>query len=214
MHAAVTGNAPGTCPICGMELVLREPPRLAGRPASAVERVQRRILNETSRAPGWVEEDGQIVAVVEPEDLADLRGGGVMFRPSATPGMTLPVHADVSPDPGGTVPRRVRFTPGRTASGATPGVVGWVEGPETSRSVLLVLASAVVHDPRGSSVLVLPAEGAPVRRFIQIGRTALGYTTVLSGLEEGERVVGGADAFFLDVDLRRREEETASRPAR
>src|SRR5262249_19245842 len=158
----------------GMELVLRKSPRLTGQTASGVERVQRRTLNGTPRAPAVVDPDGRIVAVSEPEDLSALRGAGVAFHLAATPEGTVPVHPDGSPGTQGALPGRVRFSPSRGASRVTPGLVGWIEGPETSRSALLVLASAVLQDPRGPSVLVLGSEGTPFRRFIQVGRTALG----------------------------------------
>lgn len=198
MHPSALARGPGACPICGMELVAIRVsmPRPAALPST--ERVQRRTLFRASRAPAWVEDDGRVVALPATEDVADLAAGEATFHPASRPDAAVSVRAlSSSADGGGRLPFAVRQR-GRVPS---MGTVGWIERPEAPRSELLVPAVAVLADPDGTSVLVLAPDGTLARRSFRAGRTVLGFTTVLGGLSEGERVVGG-DAFFVDLALR------------
>jgi len=213
MHPSVVSSRPGTCPLCGMALVpgrLEPPPRTA----APSERVQRRIALRAARAPAWVDTDGTPVARVDAEDLPEFRGRDAAFHRADAPDRVMVVRAPptLEPEPGA-ASQEVRFSWVHRSGVPPAGTVGWIERPEDRRALLVVPAASVLHGPGGDSVLLLGPEGRLARRSIQVGRTALGFSTVLSGLAEGERVVG-AEAFFLDAELRRNEAEPAPRPGR
>jgi len=207
MHPSVVSANPGSCPLCGMALVAwrLESPALT-TPAS--ERVQWRVTVRAARVPAWVDQDLSPVARLDAEDVEDFRGQDAMFHPADAPDAGMALRAPGAIEPSSTSGSQdVRFSWAHRSRVSPPaGTVGWIARPMTPRPRLLVRASSVLNGAEGAAVLVLGPDGSVARRKVDLGHTALGFTTVLSGLSEGERVIGG-EAFFLDAELRRHEAE-------
>ena len=219
MHPEVVTPVAGDCPICGMALELVSGADKAASVAvaksnAAVELVKRRIVTQLVRAPAWLASDGVVTAVLHKDDLVGMAPGErASFFGSLAPG----VGRSASLSPGAAAPWdsstiQVRFQVERAAP-ASPDT-GWIQLAERPRQLLVVPASAVLYSGAGAYVLAAPPGGHTfTRRAVEIGRILdsgyvaqlagdrFGGIVVLSGLQEGERVVAG-DTFFLDAERR------------
>ena len=207
MHPESRASGPGSCPICGMALVTLAPrpspsaeagPRL---PSGAVEPVRSRVVTEPFRAPAWVEGD-RVIARVYDDALAALAPGDrLSFHPAAAPAQGFEVSPREGPFPRwdrSTSRVELRLAPGARLGSGT---AGWVDAPARPRSEKLVSISAILEDAQGPYVLVRTGTGDFVRRPVHLGRTLDGSAAVVSGLEEGERVLVRG-AFFVDAERR------------
>ena len=207
LHPEARASAPGSCPICGMALVPLAPrpavadPRGPRLPTGAVETVRSRVVSEPLRAPAWVEGD-RVLARVSDDVLGGLAPGErLAFHPAAAPAESFEVIAGSGPFPRwDRSTSRVEFRLARGAR-ALSGSTGWVEGPPSSRSQRLVSVSALLEGTDGPYVLVRTGSGEFVPRPVHIGRTLDGSAAIVSGLEEGERVLVRG-AFFVDAERR------------
>jgi hypothetical protein len=221
MHPEVASPLPGECPICRMAL------ERAGADkgttdlerSGTIDKVARRAVSQLVRAPAWLATDGTVIAVLHKDDLVGLTPGerGLFFGTS-TPGVGTPVRLSPGPsEPWDAATVRLRFAPERP--GATDPArqkkdTGWLELSARPRELLVVPASAVLYSGTGAYVLAAPPGGHTfTRRDVALGRILdsgygaglvddrFGTIVVLSGLQEGEQVIGG-DAFFLDAERR------------
>jgi len=207
MHPDSRAVAPGSCLLCGMALVplgprLSSPAEAGPRlPSGAVEPVRSRVVDEPLRAPAWVEGD-RVIARVYDDALATLAPGErLTFHPAAAPGQSFDVSA--APGPFARWDRSTSRVELRLAPGARvgSGTAGWIEAPARARPQTLVSISAVLEDAQGPYVLVRTGASDFVRRPVHLGRTLDGSAAVVSGLEEGERVLIRG-AFFVDAERR------------
>ena len=71
-----------------------------------------------------------------------------------------------------------------------------------ARKTLVVPDSAVLQSPTGPYVLTLAADRrVAAMRLVDIGRTLYGFTSIVSGLRDGERIAV-MDTFFVDAERR------------
>lgn len=222
MHPEVTSRAPGECPVCRMALTrvstlrgdvssaFAEPadyrfPESANHPNyKLIVSAQRRALPRTVRAPAWVQTGGAVAAILHEDEIAGLAAGetGQFFR-AASPTAGVDVRRTAEP------PSRWDRSTSRVAFRAVPGApalgvheVGWVQLARRSQDLLAVPTSSVLVSPDGSYVLVAAPDGRSfTRRSVQIGQVLAGFAVVVSGLQEGERVVVG-NVFFLNAERR------------
>jgi hypothetical protein len=196
------------------------PPAQPGKPQDRppIGTAKRRVFVEKVRAPAWLEAPDRLAAVLYRDQLAGLSSGepGSFFRAAASrTGIDVRL-SDEPPAPWDASTSLVRFVveprkasrgSGREAlPGAAPdlrsGDVGWLELQPKSRELLVFPESALLRSTESPYVLVPRADGHTfVRRPVQIGRIIEGQVVVLSGLEEGDRLVIGK-AFFLDANAR------------
>ena len=211
MHPDVTAAAAGQCPICRMDLELLGSAMARPAPINAsafqtYEFVRRRGFGQGVRAPGWIDRDASLIALLYKDEIDGLdRQDRGAFSPSATPDALVPVRwAELPAEPWDRSTSRVRFR----ADGATPlrpGDVGWVRLPAMRRELEVVPRSAVLESEEGPYVLVSSPDGRLTVRALEIGRVLGDYAIVLSGLRLQERVsVRGA--FLLDAERRLRRE--------
>jgi hypothetical protein len=222
MHPEVVSRVPGECPICRMALERAG----ADKGTTALDRsgtvdvVARRVVTQLVRAPAWLATDGIVTAVLHKDDLIGLAPGerGLFFGTS-TPGVGTPVRlSSDGPTPWDAATVRLRFAIERSSAThpTTPDKqdTGWLHLSSHPRELIVVPASAVLYSGTGAYVLAAPPGGHTfTRRDVEIGRILdsgygaslvddrFGTIVVLSGLKEGEQVIGG-DAFFLDAERR------------
>jgi hypothetical protein len=219
MHPQVVSAAPGDCPICNMALERAHDPKQTDAIVSThrlVGEVKRRVVAQVVRAPAWVGPSGVVTAVIHKESFEGLRPGddAIFFR-NAEPARAIAVHLTPEPAaPWDSATVQVRFAAEKAA--VSEGDTGWLQLDGTPRELLVVPESSVLYSGEGAYVLAAPVGGrAFTRRPIQVGRILdsgsvadqaaerLGGIVVLSGLDEGERVVTG-DTFVLDAERRLR----------
>ncbi|HZL20448.1 MAG TPA: heavy metal-binding domain-containing protein [Polyangia bacterium] len=219
MHPQVVSTVPRDCPICNMALErMRDGKSTEAIVAThgAVAEVERQLVAQAVRAPGWLGPKGLVTATIHKESLEGLRPGekAVFFRnnePARAISVRLTSEAMTPWDPA-TV--QVRFV-AEAAPGAD-GDMGWLQLDAKPRRFLVVPESSVLYSGDGAYVLAARAGGHSfTRRAVQVGRILdsgyvaqraaerLGGIVVLSGLSEGERVVA-ADTFVLDAERRLR----------
>lgn len=215
MHPDVDSNAPATCPICGMALVLDvavhgADPTTTTAPAPVV-RVGRQSFSEAVRAPAWVDANGLVAALVYRDDLAGL-GPDVpaVLYPASAPSRGVAVA--LTAEPATAWDAATAYVHFRVAAATEPplpaGDHGLVIIAARPHELQVVPANAVLQAAEGPYVLALdPVHRRLVPRMIQTGRTHHGFTAVLSGLADGDSVVA-TGAFLVDVDAR-----GANRPA-
>jgi hypothetical protein len=213
MHPDVVAAEPGVCPICRMEL---EPLGVRGtgaHPAAlnqstyqAYDFVRHRGLGQDLRAPGWVESDGAVAALLYNDELAVLtQQGPATFSPSMTP--SAGVEVDPVSEPPSRWDRstsRVRFRvgPHPRVPPLRPGEVGWVRLAPSKLEPQVVPYSAVLEAAEGPYVLVASADGRTLtKRPVEIGRVLGGVAVVLSGLRNQERILARS-VFFVDAERR------------
>ena len=214
MHPEVVSRVPGECPICRMALE-----RAGADKGPALDRsgtidvVARRVVTQLVRVPAWAAADGTVTAILHEYDLVGLAPAErASFFGTSAAGVGAPARLSSTPPASwdrGTV--RALFT--LEGAGHKPDT-GWLELAARPRSLLVVPTSAVLYSGTGAYVLAAPAGGHTfTRRDVQLGRILdsgygaglvedrFGAVVVLTGLAEGEQVIGG-DAFFLDAERR------------
>jgi len=159
MHPQVTSAKPGECPICRMAL---ERVRTAAAPADPraadaapfrssydVMWARPRPAPREMRAPAWVDDDGDVVALFYNDEIAALDAGerGELAS-SRAPGSVWTVRLTDAPPvrrDEATSPMSLTVVPG----GARPaaGTVGWVKLAPRARNALVVPDSAVLQSP-------------------------------------------------------------------
>ncbi|HEY7371183.1 MAG TPA: heavy metal-binding domain-containing protein [Polyangia bacterium] len=220
MHPDVVSPVPGECPICRMALERAGGGRSQAESerSGTIDTVTRKIVTQLVRAPAWLGAGGDVTAVLHEDDLIGLAPDeGALFFGTVTGRNGIPVRRRAeatSPWDPSTV--RVRFAVERSARAAAPADrdTGWLELRARPRELLVVPASAVLYAGTGAYVLAAPPGGHVfMRRDVRLGRILdsgygaglvsdrFGAIVVLSGLTEGEQVIGG-DAFFLDAERR------------
>jgi hypothetical protein len=228
MHPNVTSVTPGTCSICGMALQLVAP---TGAPAPAassrhldnpsvdpsvdpsiVTTVRPRTLTRDLRAPAWVDDHGDIVALL-PLDEIDAPPSPTPpahFVPATAHGSPIPVQRrrsdqDPAPLPWDDATAQVRFHPTDDPAGrVAPGDTGWLVQEARPRTQLVVPYGAVLHAASGPYVLRARATGQGFEpQPVTIGSVVNDLAIVVTGLRAGDRVAL-RDAFFLDADQRAR----------
>ena len=221
MHPDVHRDRPGDCPICGMALVAAAAPGVERSPAAApspelprgtVEVARRRILGERRAVPAWVEAGGKVQALVPEDAVPELQpDASAEFRPGAGPGEGTALRRTAEP----AVPWdgelwKASFSLARRTATLPTGQVGWVSLEARPRTALVLPSSAVLRSEAGPFVLVV-ARGAPgfEARPVRLGEAPDGQATVVSGVEERDRVVVRG-AFFLDADRRQPPEAGAA----
>jgi len=220
MHPQVTSPTPGECPICRMAL---ERVRSAAASADAraadsapfrasydVMWARQRPAPREMRAPAHVDADvggdRAVVALFYNDEVAALEADerGV-FSASGAPGSSWPVRVTGEPptrwDESTSAVRLAVVTGSRGAAPAA-GTVGWVKLAPRARKTLVVPDSALLQSSTGPYVLTLAADRrAATRRSVDIGRTLYGFTSIVSGLGDGERIAV-MDTFFVDAERR------------
>ena len=212
MHPQAVATGPGTCPICGMQLVAADaeaPDDPAGDHvvpmASEITVAQRRRFDDAIVAPAWVERNGDIAGLLYEEDVAVLADGERgSFEPAARRLQELAVErrADRLPASWDSSTSRVTFRAVAPADALVAGTVGRLVFSPRAREALVVPSAAVLEGAEGTYVLAaLPGAQTFARRPVEVGKVVRGFAVVVSGLSDQERVVV-RDAFFLDVEHR------------
>src|SRR5262245_6892490 len=222
MHPEVVSRAPGECPICRMALERAgtERDEAKAERSGTIDTVARRVVTQLVRAPAWLTADGTVTAVVHRDDLiGTVPGERALFFGTSTPGAGTPLRlAPGEPRAWDTSTVQIVLTIEQVGAGAGNGNgktdVGWLQLAARPRNLLVVPASAVLYSGTGAYVLAAPPGGHTfTRRDVQLGRILdshygaglvhdrFGTIVVLSGLVEGEQVIG-SDAFFLDAERR------------
>ena len=226
MHPEVAAQAPGDCPICGMALERVRDKTAAARSSvtgeAIAERVRRRVLGGQLRAPAWLSAEGQVTALVHKDDLVGLAPGHeALFFSGTAPAVGIAVHLLTEPIIAVDASTcQVRFGIDRNAVsralGRDAADAGLLQIAAHPRELLTVPASAVLYSDEGPYVLAAaPGSESFAKRRVEMGRILdssyaagvtgdnVGAIVILSGLNEGERVVA-ADAFFWDAERRLR----------
>jgi hypothetical protein len=215
MHPEVTAAAPGTCPICRMEL---EPINVGGTAtaSSAVrastyqtyDTVRWRGYGPDIRAPAWVEEDGTVTAVLYTDEISSRAAGqSAIFSPGSAPTAGVEVReTPEAPEPWDRSTAHVHFRTDAPAAPLRPGDVGWLRLAVRPRGPPVIPFSAILEGSDGAYVLVASPDGRMLtKRRVEIGRVFGGVAAVLSGPRSSERVLIRS-AFFLDAERRLRQE--------
>jgi hypothetical protein len=218
MHPQFTSPKPGECPICRMTL---ERVRSAAAPADprAAETAPFRASYDVMwarprptpremRAPAQVHvdvgRDRSVVALFYNDEIAaleaDERG---TFSASGAPGSSWPVRlVDKSSTPWDEATSAVTLAVIGDAGTPAAGTTGWVKLAPRAHKTLVVPDSALLQSSAGPYVLTLASDRrAATKRPVGIGRTLYGFTSIVGGLRDGERIAV-MDAFFVDAERR------------
>lgn len=225
MHPEVVSPVPGDCPICNMALVpAGEHEHMAmATGGEIVATAEQRVVAEQLRAAAWLGADGEGTAVVYKDDLVGLAADEPsLFFGGSSPNMGIDaqlVPGSQSPIDSSMVNVRFRLDKAtRRLEGAAGLIdVGSLQVGIRARKLLVVPTSAVLYSASGPYVLAASDPGdAFTKRAIQVGRildsgyvgeragNEQGATVILSGLQEGERVIAGY-TFFVDAERRLRQ---------
>jgi hypothetical protein len=163
--------------------------------------VQRRTLRSPLDAPAWVDDAALISALLYEDELRALGGGAATFEAAAGPCLAVIALAE-SAVRWDHVRWQVKFRAEDALATPAAGSVGRLRAALAPREVLVVLSAAVLPSAEGPAVLVVsPDRRGVTRRPVELGRAFSGYTSVLSGMAEGELVIV-MNAFFLDAERR------------
>lgn len=235
MHPEIVSRHPGDCPICNMALVATargqsEPPDWAAADGGlVVASAERRIVARQVRAAASLGPNGEGTAVLYRDDLVGLAAAEpALYFGGSSPNMAIDAH--LFPESAETIHSstvKVSFhlddeaRPNRTLARGID--VGSLQLGIHARKLLVVPSSAVLYSGSGPYVLAASTSGdAPTKRAVQIGRVLdsgyvgglagddQGAIVILSGLEEGDRVIAGR-AFFVDAERRLREARKAAK---
>ena len=209
MHPEVTSGAPGSCPVCGMQLE-----RLRDGDGSGVasihastylnfDVVRRRGTGPDAPAPAWVADDGDVVATLYDDEIvgiaADARGTFSTFEePHVERGVRAVAGTRTAWD---SSTSRLHFradAESASGGGLRPGQVGWLRLVDRGREQPVIANSAILYGPDGPYVLVASPNGLAART-IQMGKTFGGLTFVLGGVRAREQLVTRS-AFFADAE--------------
>lgn len=219
MHPEVVSTAPGDCPICGMALERgnsAEPGAAMAESRRAAGRAERRVVAEQVRAAAWVERDGEGTAVLYRDDLVGLAADEpAKFFGAEAPNVGQDVH--LSPGPPVAIDAstgKVHFRLDPPVTSLAGRTIGSLQIPLHARELLVVPSSAVLYSAQGPYVLAAsPGEDDFAKRPVEIGRIldsgyvggvagdTAGAIVVLSGLQEGERVITRS-TFSVDAERR------------
>jgi hypothetical protein len=216
MHPQVMLPGPGECPICRMTLervrtaAVPADPRSTDaapfRPSYDVMWARPRPAPREMRAPAYVGAGGggSVVALFYNDEIAALEANERgTFSDSGAPGTSWAVRvAETSSTPWDEATSAVRLAV--IGSGVAPaaGTAGWVKLAPRVRKSLMVPESALLQSSTGPYVLALASDRrAATKRSVDIGRTLYGFTSIVGGLPDGERIAV-MDAFFLDAERR------------
>jgi hypothetical protein len=222
MHPQVISAVPGDCPICGMALERVSDSERSHTPSAKdqTDRVKRSVISELVRAPASLGKDGVVTTVLYDDDLTGIAPGEhALFFGGTSPNMGLDVLLSAEPPvPVDSSTSKVVFRldsagpPPEAAAG--PNDVGSLQFTLHPRELLFVPSSAVLYSSDGAYVLAASRDGDMfTKRPIVIGRILdsgyageqaggnTGAIVVLSGLQEGEKVIT-EDTFFLDAQRR------------
>jgi len=169
--------------------------------------VHRRVLADGLVASAWVDEHGDVWAILYKDELeALIERRQASYVSAAAPHPTMEVHlADAPPTRWDQATWRVRL---QHQGAELPAGAGHIELSGGPRESLVVLAPAVLRGPDGPYVLALsPDRRTFGKRAIETGRTSAGFSVVVAGATEGELVVS-MNAFTLDAERRRLDVET------
>ena len=213
MHPEVTSASPGACPICGMALTSMSVADMSSSRAGAppepaeISVARRRLINQRVRAVAWAQAEDAVAALLYNEDLAALapeeRGS---FFSAATPnaGRVVVRNKDEAPARWDASTSVARFLLGDGGSRLRPGEVGHLALDPKPHEVLMVPAGAILESAEGPYVLTGPTQGGEyTKRPLSIGKTVSGFSVVLAGMEDEQRVVA-RDAFLLDAERKMR----------
>jgi hypothetical protein len=133
------------------------------------------------------------------------------FVAARAPGVAFPAHrTDEPPRRWHGATWRVRFRLDGPAPSLRVGASGWLERPVSRSPALVVLSSAVLQASSGPYVLGLAADGRTFHRLpLATGKVVSGYTSVVSGANERELVLG-LNTFSLDAEGRLQAERRAA----
>ena len=211
MHPEVTAAAPAECPICGMALSevrggaalasWREPPPV--RLQAAFDVARRRVFSQDLHAPAEVTASGSVRVLLHADEVEGLEPGeSGTFVPAAAPSLRARIRlAGAEPARADASTSWVEFHLERGQPPPPKGAAGWVELAARPRVVLVVPSNAVLQSPAGPYVYSSRDGRTFVRRPVTLGKTVFGLATVVSGLQEHERVATRT-AFFLDAEAR------------
>jgi hypothetical protein len=175
--------------------------------------VHRRVLGATApESPAWLEGPGDVSAVLFEDELGTLGPHEpATFVAARAPGVAFPAHrTDEPPRRWHGATWRVRFRLDGPAPGLRVGASGWLERAVSRAPALVVLSSAVLQAASGPYVLGLAADGRTFRRLpLATGKVVSGYTSVVSGANERDLVLG-LNAFSLDAEGRLQAERRAA----
>jgi hypothetical protein len=214
MHPEVLLPGPGECPICRMTLERVRTAAMPGdprstdtapfRPSYDVMWARPRPAPREMRAPAYVGGDGAVVALFYNDEIAALEANERgTFSESGAPGSSWPVRvADTSSTPWDEATSAVRLAVIGSSGAPAAGRIGWVKLAPRVHQTLMVPESALLQSSTGPYVLALASDRrAAAKRSVDIGRTLYGFTSIVGGLRDGERIAV-MDAFFLDAERR------------
>jgi hypothetical protein len=166
----------------------------------SLEWVENRDTAEGTVAPAWADPDGSVDVVLNGDDLEGLRDG--TFSPASDPGQHIEVNPAIEKqEPWGTTTFMVRLRRNMPCAGLCEAQAGWLKVALRKRRMPRVSEAAIQRAPDGGAFVFMMTPGSPaltVRR-VQPGSTHAGSTAVISGLADGERIVG-RDAFFVAAE--------------
>jgi multidrug efflux pump subunit AcrA (membrane-fusion protein) len=199
MHPEALATYPSECPICRMALVPAKARLLVSEEDTAS--ATRMTISRDIRAPAWLPDRGVVlsllyrdeIALIEPEETAE-------FRPAVGPPVKVRFTGE-PPAPSDSATSQVRWRVIGKAN-LLPGAIGWLELAPREGKARVVPYGAVLQGPQGPYLLVVSQGGLTLTpRPIETGRVFFGFTTVVSGLGEGERFVA-KNAVLFDTERR------------
>jgi len=221
MHPQAVSRAPGECPICRMALERMRSAAAAGdarstdndgpardaapfRSSYDVMWARPRPTPREMRAPAWIDGDGTAVAPFYNDEIAMLESGerGEFSTGGATPRAGEVRRTNEPPEAWDGATALVRFAFADGAGAPPAGTVGWIKLQSRTPTALVVPDSALLRAADGPYVLSLSTDRrVATKRPVEIGRSLYGFTSVVGGIRDGERVAV-MDTFFVDAERR------------
>jgi hypothetical protein len=184
---------------------------------------RRHVFTGGVRAPAWVHDGRSVVALLYNDEIATLdpAESGTFFS-AAAPATAVAVRAAGDPATPWDLSRaEVRFLLSSATmdrpGGGTPlarGEVGWLRLAARPRQVLVAPEEALVTNTvLGPCLVGVTSDNRTYTLLpIRIGKVIDGLVTVVSGVEDQQRILG-RDVFFLDAERRRTGGAIADPPA-
>jgi len=217
MHSQIVQDQPGACPICHMTLVkvAGDKPGKPGVPGRAAftlseERRQligvktgvagRRSLSRRLRLPGRVAGARRVTAELLEMDAGTVRAGMQATLSGSQEQKVDAVVAGVDSEFDAlTRSYAVTLTPAEDARWLKAGVYCEVDVMLDFGKRLAIPADAVLYTGERKVVFLTDGKGAFEPREVRLGKTGEDWVEVLSGLQEGDRVVTSAN-FLIDSE--------------